>query len=235
MAALEAMQLLGAGYDLVQLAGLIAAAFVFSSFYMKTMIPLRSAAIASNVAFLFYSVPLGLWPIAILHGALLPLNLLRLFQLRRLVRRLRNVKAGEFNIAVLMQFMTKQRFPAGHVIIQRGDKADVAYYLASGRVEVPAYGVVLEPGAFFGEIGIFMPDKVRPSTVVCLTDVEVYAIDARNVVSAFTQEPGFAVHLIGLACARMNENLEFFKTQPTKASHPPPGLLNTALDRSQQP
>lgn len=209
----EAAQLLAGGADIVHVAGLVAAGLVFSSFYMKTMIPLRSAAVASNVAFLVYSVPLGLWPIAILHSALLPLNLFRLFQLRRLVRKLRNVKAGEFDITALMQLMTKETFPAGHVMFKRGDKADKAYYLASGRIEVPAYGVVLDSGAFFGEIGMFMPDSARPSTVVCLTDVEVYAINAGNIVSAFTQEPGFAVHLIGLACSRMNENVEHFKAR----------------------
>jgi CRP/FNR family cyclic AMP-dependent transcriptional regulator len=209
----ELIEMLAGGADVVHVAGLLAAGLVFSSFYMKTMIPLRSAAVASNVAFLVYSVPLGLWPIAILHSALLPLNLVRLFQLRQLVRRLRNVKAGEFDIAALMQLMTKEMFPAGHVMFERGDKADKAYYLASGRIQVPAYGVVLDSGAFFGEIGMFMPDHVRPSTVVCLTDVEVYAIDAKNVVSAFTQEPGFAVHLIGLACSRMNENVDYFKTR----------------------
>lgn len=209
----DAVEALAGALDLVHLAGIGAACLVFSSFYMKTMIPLRSAAVASNVAFLAYSVPLGLWPIAILHSALLPLNLMRLLELRRLVRRLRDAKAGDFNIAALMQLMKKETFPAGHVMFERGDKADKAYYLASGRVEVPAYGVVLDAGAFFGEIGVFMPDNARPSTVVCLTDVEVFAIDARNIVSAFTLEPGFAVHLIGLACARMNENVDYFKTR----------------------
>lgn len=52
---------------------------------MKTMVPLRWAALASKVAFLIYSVPLGLWPIAILHGALLPLNQIRLLELRQIV------------------------------------------------------------------------------------------------------------------------------------------------------
>ncbi len=187
---------------------------------MKNMVPLRWAALASNVAFLAYSVPLGLWPIAVLHGALLPLNLIRLLELRQLVRRLRNAKAGSFDTSVLMQVMKREIYPAGHVMFERGEVADKAYYLASGRVAVPAYGAEVAAGAFFGEIGVFMPGNLRPSTVVCVTDVEVFVIDANGIVAAFALEPGFAVHLLGLACARMNANVEHFKAQqvaPTTA------------------
>ncbi len=209
----EAVEIWARGLDYVHVAGIIAACLVFSCFYMKTMVPLRWAALASNVAFLIYSVPLGLWPIAILHGALLPLNLIRLLELRQLVHRLRNARSGTFDINILMQLMKKERFPAGHVMFERGEKADKAYYLASGRVAVPAYGAELDAGEFFGEIGVFMPDNVRPSTVVCLTDVEVFVIDAKSIVAVFAQEPGFAVHLFGLACARMNSNVEHFKAR----------------------
>ena len=62
----------------------LAAALVFASFFMKTIVPLRTMAIASNLAFIAYAL-LG-WgqgvfdkvlPILVLHGALLPLNLWR--------------------------------------------------------------------------------------------------------------------------------------------------------------
>jgi CRP-like cAMP-binding protein len=59
---------------------------------MKTMIPLRLIGIASNVAFMSYAL-LGLqygvfgqlYPILFLHAGLLPLNVIRLRQVRRLV------------------------------------------------------------------------------------------------------------------------------------------------------
>lgn len=45
---------------------------------MKDMVPLRIAAICSNIAFLIYGIGLGLLPVALLHGILLPMNAWRL-------------------------------------------------------------------------------------------------------------------------------------------------------------
>jgi len=51
---------------------------VFLTFYMKDMVPLRVAALFSNVAFLIYGVGLHLMPVVLLHGALIPINIHRL-------------------------------------------------------------------------------------------------------------------------------------------------------------
>jgi CRP/FNR family transcriptional regulator, cyclic AMP receptor protein len=79
------------------IAGWISAALVFSTFFMKTMLPLRLTAIASNVAFMTYAL-LGLaygqfgrlYPIFVLHACLLPLNVTRLRQLRRVIAAVRD-------------------------------------------------------------------------------------------------------------------------------------------------
>jgi hypothetical protein len=62
----------------VEMAGYIASSLVFLTFYMRRMVPLRLVALCSNVAFLTYAVALHLAPIAILHGALIPVNIVRL-------------------------------------------------------------------------------------------------------------------------------------------------------------
>ncbi|MCA1455070.1 hypothetical protein I6F35_17840 [Bradyrhizobium sp. BRP22] len=62
----------------VDLAGYIACSLVFLTFYMKGMIPLRLVALCSNFAFLVYAFALHLIPIMILHGALIPVNVIRL-------------------------------------------------------------------------------------------------------------------------------------------------------------
>ena len=51
---------------------------VLLTFYMKEMVPLRAAALCSNVAFLIYGGLLHLTPIVLLHGALIPINVCRL-------------------------------------------------------------------------------------------------------------------------------------------------------------
>ena len=71
----------------------LAAALVFSSFFMRTIVPLRTLALASNLAFIAYGL-LGLGhdifakvaPILVLHCALLPLNLQRLLEVTRSIK-----------------------------------------------------------------------------------------------------------------------------------------------------
>ena len=62
----------------VEVAGYIASSLVFLTFYMRRMVPLRLVSLCSNVAFLTYAFALHLAPIAILHGALIPVNIVRL-------------------------------------------------------------------------------------------------------------------------------------------------------------
>src|SRR3954470_7954490 len=67
----------------VDLTGYVAASLVFLTFYMKGMIPLRVVALCSNVAFLIYAFGVHLAPIAVLHGALIPVNIVRLIAAMR--------------------------------------------------------------------------------------------------------------------------------------------------------
>ena len=62
------------------LVGYFAACLVFATFCTTRMMPLRALAIASNIAFIGYGCLGELWPILILHTAMLPLNIHRLRQ-----------------------------------------------------------------------------------------------------------------------------------------------------------
>jgi CRP/FNR family transcriptional regulator, cyclic AMP receptor protein len=80
--------------------GSLAALLTFATFYMKTMLPLRIVGILSNVTFLTYAMIEDLVPILLLHGALLPLNLFRLYQILKLVREIREARTGDLALAV---------------------------------------------------------------------------------------------------------------------------------------
>ena len=67
--------------------GYLAAMLVFCSFYARTIVVLRVVAITSNMAFIGYAVAKGLYPVLILHVVLLPLNCVRLAQLRATAKR----------------------------------------------------------------------------------------------------------------------------------------------------
>ena len=66
-----------------EIAGYIASALVLMTFMTKDMRVLRIVAILSNLAFIAYGVLGWLAPIFVLHTLLLPLNVIRLNELRR--------------------------------------------------------------------------------------------------------------------------------------------------------
>ena len=62
--------------------GYLAALLVLATFCMRDMVALRVVAIASNVAFIAYSGLADIGPVLLLHALLLPVNVVRLLELR---------------------------------------------------------------------------------------------------------------------------------------------------------
>jgi len=120
--------------------GYLASFLVLCTFYMRTMVPLRCLAIASNMAFLAYGLPLGLWPVAVLHALLLPLNILRLFQIRRTLANIRLARTSEVEAGPLMSSLALERHAQGTVLFRKGDWGDCSYFSAEGEVDIPEIG-----------------------------------------------------------------------------------------------
>ena len=70
--------------------GYAASGLVLAACTMRTMLPLRLLNIASNIAFIAYGLVAGLLPILLLHATLLPLNIYRVAELRRLIRKMQS-------------------------------------------------------------------------------------------------------------------------------------------------
>jgi hypothetical protein len=66
--------------------GYFAVSLVFATFCANRMASLRVLAIASNISFICYGSLLGLWPIVVLHCAMLPVNIVRLHEARAALR-----------------------------------------------------------------------------------------------------------------------------------------------------
>src|SRR5262249_26243682 len=66
--------------------GMVAAAFTLASFLMKTMLPLRLLAVVSNILFITYGFLESLLPGLIVNIVLLPINLQRIWEIKRLTR-----------------------------------------------------------------------------------------------------------------------------------------------------
>jgi CRP/FNR family cyclic AMP-dependent transcriptional regulator len=185
-------------------AGWVAAVLVFSAFFMRTMIPLRIVAIASNVAFIAYAL-LGLrygvfdrlYPILVLHSTLLPLNLVRLRELKRMIASVRATNADEA-VEALIPYMKLEQYREGDVLFRRGDPANKLYVVQHGNVRLRETSKRISAGGVFGEVGLFAPQGVRSLTAMCDDDCRLATISADKVFELYYQNPRFGFFLIRL-------------------------------------
>lgn len=187
--------------------GYVASGLVFLAFCMKTMMPLRLMAIASNIAFIAYGAANGLVPIIVLHTLLLPMNAVRTGQIWQLVRRTRASQITELNIEDLLPHMTEERYRSGDMIFHKGDLSAKLFYLSEGRVHIQEIDVVLESGSLFGEMSLFSNDKTRTASAACLTDCRICSISEEQVQLLYFQNPRFGYYVIQLVVRRLIENV----------------------------
>ena len=187
----------------VQLIGYTASLLVFSTFYMKTMIPLRCVAIASNVAFLTYGYFAGLYPVFLLHMVLLPLNLFRLHQMRKLIQRVRRSLTRDFSLEWIIPFVTREDFKKEEALFRKGDPADKLYYLEKGAVRLPELDRTVGAGEIIGEIGVFSPFKERTASAVCTSDSTFLVLGERKALELYHQNPDFGLCLVRTIIRRL--------------------------------
>ena len=192
--------------DWIEVAGYVASGLVFCTFCMKTMIPLRIVAIASNAAFIVFGYFAAIYPVLILHAILLPLNVYRLVEIRQLVRKISEASRGDLSMDWLLPVTTKERFATGTVLFAKGAQARHVYYLLHGRLWLKELDRMLEPGQIFGEIGVFSPEERRTASAICVTDVELLTITKERIYQLFFQNPALGYYLTQLIIGRLLEN-----------------------------
>ena len=181
----------------VQLVGYAASLLVFSTFYMKTMIPLRCVAIGSNVAFQTYGYFAGLYPVFLLHVVLLPLNVFRLHQMYRLKERLhRSLERRDLSLEWMLPFVKRESFKGKEPLFQKGDAADKLYYLEQGTVWLPEVDRTLHAGQIIGEMGVFSPFKERTASAVCTTDSTFLVLGERTALELYYSNPDFGLFMV---------------------------------------
>lgn len=190
----------------IEAMGYLASLLVFATFCMKTMLPLRIAAILSNVAFIAYAFLGGLHPIFILHSILLPLNVVRTIQMFRVRRIVEQASKGEFTTESLCPFMKVATLKAGEIIFKRGDYADRIYLLSKGNVSLNEIDLVLEAGELFGEIGVFSTAHERTQTAQAISDVELFWLTEAELVQVCHANPALAFLFLKLSINRLLAN-----------------------------
>lgn len=192
----------------VELIGWTASAFTLATYAMKTMLPLRVAAILSNLFFIAYSVILQLWPMLVLDIVLLPLNIWRLWQIlqqRRRIGAARQAEAPDFSI--IKALSTPEPMARDSIVFRRGDSPDRLYYIDSGEVVLDEIGTRLGAGEVFGEIAFFTDAKERTATARCLTDCRIHAIDETTFLRLYFQDPAFGMAIMKTITRRLIDGM----------------------------
>lgn len=204
----------------VELLGYLAATVSIFVYVSNTMIPLRVAAVVANFLFAIYFYCKGVYPQCALNVALLPLNLYRLKQMRDLVAAIKIAARDDFDFDWLRPFMKPRRIKAGEMLYLEGDIATEAFVIVRGAVRVPEKNVVLEQGALFGELGLFVDDNKRTASAEAVGDVDLMVISYSDVLQLSAQNPTFGYYLMRLMMRRMQHNVELAAQGAREAAKP---------------
>ena len=183
--------------------GFIGAALMVASYLMKNMLPLRMVALSANVFLVVYAVQGGSWPTVVLYVAMIPINVKKVMQIKKLIRAIENAKADTPISEWLLPHMTRRQAKAGQTLWNKGDKATEMLYVESGRLNMIEYDESIGAGAIFGEIGLFAPDNRRTRTVVCETDCTLYGLSADAMAQLYYQNPKLGFHVMRMIVARL--------------------------------
>ena len=200
------------------LLGVFGVAFTIASFMMKRMLPLRVLAIFSNLFFLGYGFYLNAWPSIVLNFALLPVNLRRIQEIRRLSAEIAKTSASAPVSEWLLPHMRRRSLRRGETLFRKGESADRLIYISSGELELVELSKTIGPGELLGEIGLFAPDRRRTQTAICKTDCEVYEMTDEMLFQVYYQHPGIGFYLVRLIAARLLSDIDRERTAAQSAS-----------------
>ena len=188
--------------------GAIGATLSLASFAMKSMIPLRAIALASNVFFIAEGCLGAAWPAVFLYVFLLPINSKRLLEIRKLATEMKKATQAAPVSPWLLPQMNRHAFKAGEVLFRKCDAADSMIYIASGEVRMDGLNQTLGPGELIGEIGLFSPAKKRTQTITCQTDGELYSMTDEMMYELYCQNPSLGFYFMRLIVGRLQRDIE---------------------------
>jgi hypothetical protein len=196
-----------AAINIANVLALLGAIFFIATLLMRTIVPLRVAAIISDVFFVAYAVLANSVTTFILYVLLLPINVVRLYQMIKLVRKARASADGDLSMDWLKPFMTRRKYRKDQVLFRKGDAANEMLYIITGRFRVTEIGVELGAGRMVGELGFLSPNNRRTQTVECVEEGEVLTITYDKLLEIYFQNPQFGYYFLRLSSERLIENI----------------------------
>jgi Cyclic nucleotide-binding domain len=196
-----------ASITIANILALIGAIFFVATLLMRTMVPLRVTGIISDVFFIGYGVLSGTVTTLILYTLLLPINIFRLAQMLRLVKRARIAAQGDLSMDWLKPFMNRRKYGKGEVLFRKGDRANEMFFTVTGKFLVTELGIELPPGRLVGELGFLAPDNRRTQSLECTEDGQVLAITYDRLLEIYFQNPEFGYYFLRLSTERLLQNI----------------------------
>jgi hypothetical protein len=196
-----------ASITIANMLALIGAIFFVATLLMRTMVPLRVTGIISDVFFIGYGVLSGTVTTLMLYILLLPINIFRLAQMLKLVKRARIAAQGDLSMDWLKPFMTRRQYRKGDVLFRKGDRANEMFFTVTGKFLVTELGIELPPGRLVGELGFLAPDNRRTQSLECTEDGQVLAITYDRLLEIYFQNPEFGYYFLRLSTERLLQNI----------------------------
>lgn len=193
-------------HDAGDLLGYLAAVLTVATYSMRTMIPLRISGICANCLFIAYGYLIPAYPNLVLHAVLLPLNVFRLYQMLRLVSKVKEASNSDLSMDWLKPFTRSRACHKGEIIFAKGDAADALFYPVSGRFILIEIGVEIKPGEVVGEMGMVTPENRRTQTFQCMEDGELLVLSYHQVGQLYFQNPRFGFFFLRLVTKRLLAN-----------------------------
>jgi Cyclic nucleotide-binding domain len=196
-----------ANINIANTCALIGAAFYAATFLMPTMVRLRVFGILSALFFMVYGVLAAAIPTFLMYLLLLPINVARLFQIVKLVKKARVAAQGDLSIDWLKPFMDLRRYKNGDVLFHKGDTANEMFLTSTGKFLVKEIGIELPPGRLMGELGFLTPHNKRTQTVECIEDGAVLTISYDRLLEVYFEYPDFGYFFLRLSSDRLLQNI----------------------------
>lgn len=203
---MQMSDLFGSGIGVTEVVAYLAVILNIAVYSVRTMIPLRTLAIAVNALFIVYSVLAHVYPTLVLHCILLPLNAYRLHEMLQLTRRVQAASEAGFDFNWLRPFTSQRKVAAGETMFRKGDVADALYLIVSGTFRLAETGIVLSPGTVVGEMGLLSPGGLRTQSLVCEESGDVLSVTYTHFKEIYFQNPQFGFYFLKLITQRLFAN-----------------------------
>jgi CRP/FNR family cyclic AMP-dependent transcriptional regulator len=120
------------------------------------------------------------------------------------------------NVELFLSHCSRRKYPARSTIICAGDLSDSLYYIIEGSVAVilednegkEMVVAYLNKGDFFGEMGIFEPEKTRSAWVKTKTACEIAEISYEKFKALSKSEPQFLFDLSKQMANRLKQTTQ---------------------------